>query len=1022
MHIGLRPIFVRMPPKKKVEYRGEEESERDSVETDISVSSSGSSMSACSGGSLSSAQLQQILESNQKAMLEASHMSMTALLATLGSIPGSSSTPSGAGRTQLTRIDIPKWVDGESPSDYFGKFEQALTHNGVEKSKWGALLQVYLSGSAQAAFKQLNPDILDDFDKVKAEMLESLGDTPEGVDKRWFGLGRQRGESHRALFRRVHNTGFRRMDGLETKIECCDKMILSKFLTLLTPECYASVVGRRPKTGQEAARFAQEHEEDVSFARTLQPRSSGSHFHSYRREQGSNASSVSSPQLEANPTVVKDGTGVVNNSSTGNQANNDNSNGTNQLNIEKQEKFFRRERKPIVCYSCGEPGHIKPNCPYKIRRVGSSDSKAPVEVEGWLGGVAVKGLRIDTGADKSIIRAEFVPKDAYLDKYVILDSWRGKQFSKHRVARLLVKVGETKVLGEFAVAEKLDSPAYLGNNLGRKMKIQLLSLALDLARNVELQEVTMQEEEKDVKVVRVTRAQEQREELEKEMNDDASAQSESNPLPDIFDFEDSLFEDDPVPTAIESCVAEAVEVPLPTLVNADSDCLAKEQQADVTLKDLCAYASKAERGFSFREGILVHTTSDSLGDELVRIVVPFNRRLGVLELGHSHMLAGHYGFKKTYGRISARFLWPKMWLEIMKYVRTCAGCQEASREDQARAPLQPLQCEGEPFTKVAFDLVGPLPRSLSGYKYVVTMMDLYTQYPAAVSLKSELVVGKEVRAKAKMKAVYYRKANSQNLGPGDMVLVWKPGVHAKMGSSWDDPFQIEDKVSPVTFRMQEEDEEEMEESSRLKLAREDFVPSEQQQAALDRVLALYPDVLHPDPGKIDLVCPAELKAGAVRNFSQPLTKRQVRQSLGLMGYYRKFVKNYAEFSFNLTEATKKAAPERVVWSSALQKVFVYLKDILCSLPCLTLPVVGGMFLLQTDASGVGLGAVLSVIRKEEELQLESLPPVFRQPEGGGGGGGDVRSSPLGVAGSPNMELQETAPQTAGSRTDIHQTV
>ena len=117
------------------------------------------------------------------------------------------------------------------------------------------------------------------------------------------------------------------------------------------------------------------------------------------------------------------------------------------------------------------------------------------------------------------------------------------------------------------------------------------------------------------------------------------------------------------------------------------------------------------------------------------------------------------------------------------------------------------------------------------------------------------------------------------------------------------------------------------------------------------------------------VSPADLKVSAVRDFCQPQTKRQVRQFLGLTGYYRRFIRNYSEHSFHLTEATKKSAPERVVWSSALNDEFCYLRDMLCSVPSLTLPVVGDVFLLQTDASGVGLGAVLSVVRGEEELPV-----------------------------------------------------
>ena len=59
----------------------------------------------------------------------------------------------------------------------------------------------------------------------------------------------------------------------------------------------------------------------------------------------------------------------------------------------------------------------------------------------------------------------------------------------------------------------------------------------------------------------------------------------------------------------------------------------------------------------------------------------------------------------------------------------------------------------------------------------------------------------------------------------------------------------------------------------------------------------------------------------------------------------------------------------------------YLKNVLCGLPSLTLPVPSDQFLLQTDASGVGLGAVLSVVRGEEE---HSFQRNFSQEKGSTG--------------------------------------
>ena len=78
------------------------------------------------------------------------------------------------------------------------------------------------------------------------------------------------------------------------------------------------------------------------------------------------------------------------------------------------------------------------------------------------------------------------------------------------------------------------------------------------------------------------------------------------------------------------------------------------------------------------------------------------------------------------------------------------------------------------------------------------------------------------------------------------------------------------------------------------------------------------------------------------------------------------MQHYAEHSFHLTEATKKTAPDRAQFSDAMSDEFLYLKDALCNIPSLTLPLPSDSFVLQTDASGVGLGAVLSVTRGEEE--------------------------------------------------------
>ena len=209
----------------------------------------------------------------------------------------------------------------------------------------------------------------------------------------------------------------------------------------------------------------------------------------------------------------------------------------------------------------------------------------------------------------------------------------------------------------------------------------------------------------------------------------------------IIDFPDSYFEDEPESTPVAALCTwpevERVDIPLPHIASskADKDRLVAEQHSDQSLQHALELAKRGEKGYGFDDQVLVQYTDDALGDVNQRIVVPGTRRQQVLKLAHSNVNAGHFGFKKTFARISSYFLWPRMWGDIKQFLHSCAGCQKAAHNSHSRAPLQPLPCVGEPFEKVAFDLVGPLPRSSSGNKYILTMMCLYIKYPEAIPLR-----------------------------------------------------------------------------------------------------------------------------------------------------------------------------------------------------------------------------------------------------------------------------------------------
>ncbi|KAK7089584.1 uncharacterized protein [Littorina saxatilis] len=107
-----------------------------------------------------------------------------------------------------------------------------------------------------------------------------------------------------------------------------------------------------------------------------------------------------------------------------------------------------------------------------------------------------------------------------------------------------------------------------------------------------------------------------------------------------------------------------------------------------------------------------------------------------------------------------------------------------------------------------------------------------------------------------------------------------------------------------------------------------------------------------------MIMPDEDKIQKIRDANRPVTKKEVRAFLGLVGYYRRFVDNYAEISAPLTDLTKGGQPEKVKWNDECEAAFIKLKEKLISKPVLLLPDPSKPFVLRTDASDIAVGAVL----------------------------------------------------------------
>ena len=108
---------------------------------------------------------------------------------------------------------------------------------------------------------------------------------------------------------------------------------------------------------------------------------------------------------------------------------------------------------------------------------------------------------------------------------------------------------------------------------------------------------------------------------------------------------------------------------------------------------------------------------------------PAAQRKQIIHEYHSSLTGGHKGITKTYKNIRNRFLWPEMKNDIQNFVRRCRSCQEQKLvRIKTRQPMIITDTPADAFDKVAIDLVGPLPITPDGNKYVLTMQDNLTKY------------------------------------------------------------------------------------------------------------------------------------------------------------------------------------------------------------------------------------------------------------------------------------------------------
>ncbi|GFW95438.1 retrovirus-related Pol polyprotein from transposon 297 [Trichonephila clavipes] len=213
----------------------------------------------------------------------------------------------------------------------------------------------------------------------------------------------------------------------------------------------------------------------------------------------------------------------------------------------------------------------------------------------------------------------------------------------------------------------------------------------------------------------------------------------------------------------------------------------------------------------------------------------------------------------------------------------------------------------------------------------------------------------------KRKTWYDKNAVKREFKDGDLVLVLATSRANKLAVQWIGPGTILNKISETNYLVE--------------------IPGRRETSQIYHINMLKPYYKRPEHVN-GFRTPSEIKVQAVLEFPTPRTKTQIRAFLGIAGYYQKYINLFSVIAAPLTDALKgRAKKGEIKWTTECENAFRELKGKLIDKPVLYAPNFEREFIVQTDASNAGMGAVLTQLTEQgEEHPILYLSKKFSEVE------------------------------------------
>ena len=638
----------------------------------------------------------------------------------------------------LRSLRMPKLKEADDIESFLLAFERQMLTQGPPKRKWVTHLVPLLSGKALKAYTGLSDVAAKEYDTVKETILKYFNIGITTYRNRFKAAKMKENESAQEFSTRLTDLFMKWSSSCANIDELRQLILVDKFVSDLPSHIRSWLWDKKPETLAAAAEL---HDDYVASRREEAPFNKSSHRYGSRRSHDSYSD-------DRGKTDRRDNTHEKSATEKSDRVKTD---ADKQPNPRLQPKFD--PEKGPRCFNCNQYGHMASRCPGKASVIGAVQE---IIYQGTIQGKQALRMRPDSGADRTIVHRRMVPTATLKGRKGFFKSFSG-QDSHLDLADVVIEIARRQYTLEVAVMDNLQYDALLGMDipelfqpLQQKAAETVMSVRTraQLKRAAAQQQETVRREKEDAATLTPlppadppanpsspVSSDTEMDLLEEEISQDTGEM-------DLPPFSDDLFLQVQPRKPVSKSQKRETAQNYSSIANhthsldGGAEKLSNLQRSDPTLETARSAADEKSSGYLWEDGLLYRMWTPKKDDEAIQqLVLPQQYRHTVLKTAHSIPMAGHLGRKKTISRVTQRFYWPGLRDQVAEMCKGCIECQKTARVRKHRAPMIPLPVMDQPFQRIAMDMVGPLPRSKAGHKYILTICDYGSRYPEAIPLK-----------------------------------------------------------------------------------------------------------------------------------------------------------------------------------------------------------------------------------------------------------------------------------------------